>query len=236
MKKTFFLFLAAALALGIGTTRAENTASTLQIKNLRGVEAHTGFTVSLSQGDKAHAVVTVDSRLQPYLRTEVDDGVLTLVLDNVPVELQGKNLLRKAEVTVTSLEVLRTHSGARITGEGALSADEADITAHSGGHIDISISAKDVDISVHSGAKATVSGTAQRLEAKAHSGASADLAGLKAQNVSASAHSGARITCAPQLSLDANAHSAGSVRYLGCGTLKSVATDSHSAGSVRKID
>lgn len=240
MKKTLLILLA-GLTVGLHTAAAQSdttvTKRTITAGHLRGVSAHSGFNVTLRQGTKSGATVSVSPELQPYLRVSVDDGILRLGFDNLPRGLQFKRLIRKADVTVTSLEELSVHSGSRITGEGPVSGASSDISVHSGANIvRLDLAMDKAGITVHSGAKATVSGTARQLEASAHSGAHADLSQLKAQDVSASAHSGARLDCAPQQVLNASAHSGGSVRYLGCGTLKSVSTDSHSGGNVRKVD
>lgn len=235
MIKRTLLALSAAIAFTFsGATQAQESTSvqTMQISRLRGIDAHTGFDVTVTQGSTSKAVITVDGRLKPYLRATVEDGVLSLGFDNLPRELQRVKG-RKAEITVGSLEKLEAHSGARITGIGSFTACECEIDVHSGAQVEnISVTAEEIEIDVHSGARAVVSGSTDKLEASAHSGASCDLYGLKAVNATVSASSGASLGCRATGSLNAKASSGASVRYNGTPTKLNVSNSS--GGSVRQ--
>lgn len=232
MIKRSLLALSATVALAFsGATQAqENTnVQTMQISRLRGVSAHAGFDVTLTQGSTSKAVITVDGRLKPYLRATVDDGVLNIGFDNLPRDLQ-RIKLRKAEVTVGSLEKLAAHSGAQVTGIGNFTAGECEFEAHSGAMIDrIDVTAKEVEVSVHSGARAVVSGTTDKLEAETASGSTADLSRLQAKDVQADASSGSSLRCCATNSIKGRASSGASVRYTGGAT--HVNTGSSSGGS-----
>lgn len=230
MKKNL-LILYAALAFGGSTAYAQvNTATrTIETGHLRGVSAHSGFDVTLTQGPSSGAVITVDSRLQPYLRATVGNGVLSIGFDNLPRELQ-RIQGRKAEVTVSSLEKLDAHSGAYIHGTGSFTARECEVEVHSGAQVkEISITAEEVEVSVHSGARATLSGSANKLEASTSSGSTADLSDLQAKNVQADASSGSSLACWATDSIKGRASSGASVRYKGGAT--HVNTGSSSGGS-----
>lgn len=235
MIKRTLLALSATVALAFsGTAQAQESTSvqTMQISRLRGVRAHSGFNVTLTQGPTSKAVITVDGRLKPYLRATVDDGVLSLGFSNLPRDLQRMKL-RKAEITVGSLEKLEAHSGAQINGSGSFTARECEIDVHSGALVEnIDVTAKEIEVEVHSGARAVVSGSADQLEASAASGASCDLYGLKAVNATVSASSGASLGCWATGSLNAKASSGASVRYDGTPADRNVSNSS--GGSVRQ--
>lgn len=218
MKKNLIALCAALIFCG-GTAYAQSTATrTIETGHLRGLSARSGFDVTLRQGPSSGALITVDSRLQPYLRATVDDGVLSIGFDNLPRNLQRVQG-RKAQVTVTSLEKLEAHSGAGITGNGSFTADECEIDVHSGAQIQhINVTAEEVDVEVHSGARAEVSGSADKLEASTHSGSTADLSGLRAKNVQADASSGSSLRCWATNSIKGRASSGASVRYKGGAT------------------
>lgn len=234
MKKTL-LALSATLALALGgTTQAqENTATqTLRTGHLRGIDAHSGFDVTLTQGPASKAVISVDSRLRPYLHATVDDGVLNIGFNNLPHDLQRVKG-RKAEVTVSSLQKLEVHSGAKVTGNGSFTAGECEIDVHSGAQVSgIDIAAKEIEIDVHSSARATITGTTDKLEAETHSGATADLSGLKALDATVSASSGSSLGCWATGSLNAKASSGASIRYHGNPT--HLTTNNSSGGSTRQ--
>lgn len=222
-----------ALAFGVSVQAQENTTvQTVQISRLRGIDAHAGFDVVVTQGSTSKAVITVDGRLKPYLRATVEDGVLSIGFNDLPRELQRVKG-RKAEVTVGSLEKLEAHSGAKVTGIGSFTADECEIDVHSGALVEnIDVTAKEIEIEVHSGARAVVSGSTDKLEAKTHSGASCDLYGLKAVNAAVSASSGSSLGCWATGSLKAKASSGASVRYTG--TPADLNVSNSSGGSVRQ--
>ncbi|MCC8061746.1 MAG: DUF2807 domain-containing protein [Rikenellaceae bacterium] len=231
IKTKLTLLLAAAALCGCTALAQNNTGSqTIETGHLRGVTAHSGFEVTLQQGPVSGAVITVDSRLQPYLRAKVDDGVLDIGFDNLPRDLQRVRGVRKATVTVTTFEKAKAHSGARISGNGSFTARECEFEAHSGAMIDrIDVTAKEVEVSVHSGARAVVSGTTDKLEAETASGSTADLSRLQAKDVQADASSGSSLRCCATNSIKGRASSGASVRYTGGAT--HVNTGSSSGGS-----
>ncbi len=237
--KTLYLTLfGTILAYGPAPVRAQseaNVSRTIEAGHLRGVEAHAGFQVSIRQGKQSSAVISADSRLLPYLRVEVRDGILHLGLNNLPHKLQVRTLARRAKVTVNSLDWVTTHSGAHVTGEGSFTAGKSTLEAHSGSRIDVvDLQADDVFVSTHSGAKIVVGGKAQSVEVSTHSGSKADLEELRAARVSAHAASGSGLTCQPTESLDAHASSGASIRYKNH-TLNHSSVHSSSGGSVRSI-
>lgn len=232
MKRTLLTLCTAAALYGC-TAFAQNnmTSKTIETGHLRGVAAHSGFDVTLKQSPSSNAVISVDSRLQPYLRATVSDGVLSLGFDNLPRELQRVKG-RKAEVTVTSLEKLEAHSGAGITGNGSFTAGECDVKVHSGAQVkEINITAKEVEVSVHSGARAVLSGSTDKLEASTASGSTADLSGLQAKNVQVGASSGSSIGCWATNSIKGRASSGATIRYKG--NPAHIDNNSSSGGSVR---
>ncbi len=231
MKKTL-LILCAAFAIGGRTALAQEKMDTRTVEtgHLSGVEARSGFDVILKQGASSGAVISVDSRLEPYLQVEIEDGILRIGFDNIPIGLQRRNLARKAEITVNALERLDVRSGARVVGSGSFTAQACGIDVRSGASVSgIDIAAKIVGVDVRSGAKAVVSGFADRLEASTSSGSTANLRDLQAQDVQADASSGSSLRCCATRSIRGRASSGASVRYAGGAT--QVNTGSSSGGS-----
>lgn len=232
----FFSFGFLALSsLPVLAQEADPAVQTIKTGPLHGVSAHWGFRVSLRQGETSGATVSVDSRLKPYLRTEVRDGILHLSFASLPPDLQRQNLTRHAEVTVRSLQRVEAHSGAHITGNGSFTADECLLEAHSGADIDrIDLSARRVKAEAHSGATLKACGKTESLEIATASGATADLLGLQASTVSARASSGSDLSCQPTRQLNAHASSGADIRYKK-GTLNNSSIHTSSGGSVKPI-
>lgn len=261
MLKRLFLSIGALLAGSLPVVAQQQTIvpKVIETGHLRGIEARQGFTITLQQQATSGATIVVDSRLQPYLRAEVRDGVLFLGFNELPRELQNKNLLRRADVTVTTLEKLKIHSGAKVIGSGNFTApDDCDIELHSGARAEgIDLAAKEVEIDlgsgaqmsrsrmtatevevdVSSGAEISLNGTTERLKAKAQSGSTANLSELEAADVKVLASSGGSLRCRITRSLDASASSGGSIRYRANEDLLHSAVQIHtsSGGSVRQI-
>lgn len=227
--------LCAALAFSICAASAQSIVTkTIDTENLCGIAAHSGFDVILKQGPTSNAVISVDSRLQPYLHATVNAGVLNISFDNIPVAIQRKNLSRKAEISVNTLEVLRAHSGANVHGTGPFTIDGCEVDVHSGAHINlINLTANYLEVSVHSGASIILTGSADKLEATAASGATADLKGLCAKEVQAQSSSGSMISCWATDFIEGRASSGASVIYKGTPT--HVDGSSSSGGSFRPM-
>lgn len=230
IKRTLLALCAITTMYGCTAFAQNNTTSkTIETGHLRGVDAHSGFDVTLTQGPTSKAVISVDSRLRPYLHAQVEDGVLNIGFNNLPRKLQ-RIKGRKAEVTVTSLDKLEAHSGAQITGSGSFTADECEIDVRSGATVEnINVTAKEVEVEVHSGARAVVSGSTDKLKASTASGSTADLSGLQAKDVQADASSGSSLRCCATNSIKGRASSGASVRYKGGAT--HISTGSSSGGA-----
>lgn len=233
--KRIALFLFATFLFGTTFAQDKQASQTIQTGHLYGVSAHSGFEVTLTQGTTSRAVISIDSRLEPYLNVHVRDGILELNLNQFPLNLQLRKLARKAEVTVNGLQTIEAHSGAEIVGSGSFTADHCTIEAQSGAQITgITLTAKSVTVNNQSGADITLSGETESLTATASSGSDTNLANLKALSISASASSGSDLSCWPTQSLDASASSGASIRFRG-GRLTNTHLHSSSGGSIRPI-
>lgn len=234
-----FITLCALLLPLVGQAQSSLAERTIPSSHLYGVDVSTGFQVTLRQGSTSKAEIQIDSRLEPYLRVEVKNGILHLGLHNVPQELQRQVMrsqtVRTADITLNALHHLYASSGAEIIGEGSFTAEQSTLELHSGASVEgIEIEAHSVSLSVQSGASATLSGKAQSLSVSSSSGASANVADLSAVQVHAKASSGSGIRCWPTESLNAEASSGASIRFKG-GVLHNSRLHSSSGGSIRGL-
>ncbi len=86
MLKQLLFSLGAILAgsLPVSAQTTDTAPKVIQTGHLRGLETRQGFAVSLRPGAISGATIVVDSRLQPYLRVEVRDGILHLGFNDIP--------------------------------------------------------------------------------------------------------------------------------------------------------
>lgn len=240
MKKSLSTLCALLLLVLLPSARAQTSQSvrTIQSGHLYGVDASSGFDVTLKQGGSSHAEIRIDSRLEPYLTVEVRNGILHLGLHNVPQELQRQLMhktVRQADITLNALQHLDVHSGTRVVGEGSFTTEECTIDVHSGATVEsIDLQATTVKLLVRSGASATLSGKTHTLDVSTSSGASADVTNLSAVQVNAKASSGSGIRCWPTESLNAEASSGASIRFKG-GVLHNSRRHSSSGGSIKGL-
>lgn len=246
MKKLLLSFCAILALLSTVSVQARENEKTTQIvktietSKLRGVKIYGGFDVTLKQGVVSSAVISVSSKLQPYLVAEVKNGILVLGLENMPDELQNESWreksLRKAEITITSFDQIHASSLTSINCVGEFSTDDVcEITVSSLAKVyGINLTAKGIKIEASSLSEVVISGTVDNVVVNASSKASVDLSELKAKNVRANASSMSEIKCFATQSLNADASSMSKIRYATGGESISLSANSSSMGSVGK--
>jgi len=171
--------------------------------------------------------------------------VTGIALNNVITEVSGSylkvhmrdgnyhgNVNAKVYVTYVKVDKLSASSAGSLFSEGALEADDMEISASSAGSIEVTLKANSVDASVSSAGEIQLQGKTTSLDIDASSAGQIDAYDLEAQKVSAEASSAGSLKVTVTEDLKAHASSGGSIRYHG-NPNKSI-TDSSSGGSVKK--
>lgn len=233
MKKTLLILLGLCVAV-IGLAQAQQT-ETRQLETFTKVHVSEGIDANLIKGDANKAIVTTKRKLEDVV-TRVKDGTLEIEMDD---HLRNLNM-HSGDVKVTvyfaqALEGLSASSGADLSTEENLQAEdmnlrassagsimfnsivanEVDAHASSAGDIKGNITSKYLTAHVSSAGKIQLKGAADNAKIEASS--SGDFKGkdLQSKDAMADASSGADVWIRVSDHLKASASSGGDVHYYG---------------------
>ena len=203
-------------------------------RETRTIEPFTG----LSVGESITVYLTKGSSNQARIETS---GVNT---DKVVLDNSGRTLhvhmksgsWRSFNATVylefEELEELEVSSSADVIGKSTISGDELEIEVSSSGSAVIDVDVNRLDIDVSSSGKLEISGQADSQRVDANSSGKVFGFGLQSKSVRAQASSSGKIELSVSGELEAEANSAGRIRYEGAPDKLYV--NSNSGGSIRK--
>jgi hypothetical protein len=202
------------------------------VKDFHGIHISNGIDLYLSQGsEEAVAVSASSEEYRDKIRTEVEDGVLKIFLDEDWRNwTHWGNRKLKAYVSVRNLDKLEASGGSDIYPETVLKSERMDVRLSGGsdfkdGRVDIG----DLHIVQTGGSDVSISGKVGSLQVRASGGS--DLHGFdlvaESCNISASGGSDTRITVNKELTVSASGGS--DVYYRGTGNLKGIMTSGSSS-------
>lgn len=202
---------------------------TRSIGAFSGVKVTEGIDVYLKRGDKESVRVEVTGTKLENIVTEVSGSYLKVHMREGGY--RGK-INAKVYVTYVKVDKLSASSAGSIFSEGAIEAEDVEISASSAGSIEIALAARSVEASASSAGEIELQGKTKSLQIDASSAGQIDAYDLEAQMVSAEASSAGSLKLSVVDELKAHASSGGNIRYHG-NPNKSI-TDSSSGGSVKK--
>ena len=135
MRKILSTLCAAVFSLSAVLAGERQILTPVQGTSIDGLQVGSVFTVVLRQDDNPKnscAQVTIDARLEPYLKAELRGGILTLGFRDLPRELQNGarwSCRPTAEITVASLDRLIVSGMADIRPEGTFTGTASVIQA-----------------------------------------------------------------------------------------------------------
>lgn len=224
MKKFVFIAL-----FGLSLVPAFSQQSEVRkIGSFRGVKAGEAIDVYLKKGDKEEVKVEVTGTALSNILTEVSGTYLRIHMKDG----NYKNRDVKVYVTYVNLESISASSASNIFSENIIKNDKMEISASSAATIEISLDVQSLIVDVSSAGDITLEGKTKSLKVEASSAGEIDAYNLTAENVTASAGSAGSIKLTVTKEFNADASSAGSIRYRGTPTKTN--TDSSSGGSVKK--
>lgn len=226
MKNLLLLALVLIITCSSGWGQESETRS---IGSFSGVKVTEGIDVYLKKGDKESVRVVVTGIQLNNVITEVSGSYLKVHMRDG--NYHG-NVNAKVYVTYVKVNKLSASSAGSLYSEGALEADDMEISASSAGSIEVTLKANSVNASVSSAGEIELQGKTGSLDIDASSAGQIDAYDLEAQKVSAEASSAGSLKITVTEDLKAHASSGGSIRYHG-NPNKSM-TDSSSGGSVKK--
>lgn len=195
-----------------------------------GVKAGEAIDVYLKRGDKESVRVEVTGTDASNVLTEISGGYLRIHMRDG----RYRNRSAKVYVTYVSLNKIHASSAANIFSEGAVKADNLDVSASSAASVEISIDAGSVVAEASSAGDVLLEGRAKTLEVDASSAGEVDAYALDTEIVRASVSSAGSAKVSASKELTARASSGGSIRYRG--SPAKINTDSSSGGSVKKAN
>lgn len=137
-----FILLGTLLFSMTAALAGEKTVTPSQGVRLTGLRASHTFKVTLHQSDDASrngVRITLDERLEPYLKAEVSGGILRLGFEELPKELQNTekwSCPATAEVTLSRIDRLAVSGMASIHTDDTFSGTASQIDASGMGRID----------------------------------------------------------------------------------------------------
>ena len=190
------------------------------------IKVSNGLDVYITQGNKVAVTVEADENLHEVIKTEVRNGVLKIYSE--------RNIWRaksqKVYITTHQVEGIKATSGSDVYSENTLTGDNLEVETNSGADMSLRLDVNTVTSYSSSGSDLKLTGRATNYEASASSGSSTKSYGLKSNNVTVKATSGADIDVYATESINARANSGGDVDYKG--SPEKVNKKSSSGGSI----
>ena len=232
MKKSILNFLFLALSISIF---AQDDVQTFD--SFKKVEAATNVEVELIKSNEHKAEIWIEEGDLEELKIEQFGSRLKIKWTDRAKIWRGDNHKRKAKIKLyyKELTAISVSAGARVNSRDMIKADDFEIDASSGGHMNLEVKANTVDADVSSGGSAEIEGSTGRLVVDASSGGLFRGQDFEATRVKARASSGGNAKVWATDSLEASSSSGGNVRYRGNPSERDISSSKWSGGSVRSM-
>jgi hypothetical protein len=197
--------------------------------DFKSIEVSNAIDLIIEQSDNTEISVEADDNIQNSITTKVEDGVLIISCDyNSFINIESKKVIVKMPI----IEALRASSSSSIKSINTLKSENIDIRTSSAATMNLNIESDNIECKASSGSSITIDGMALNLGTTASSGSEIDANDLLANEVTATASSGATITIHPIVRLKAKASSGSSIDYNT--TPKSIEKRASSGASIEK--
>ncbi len=199
------------------------------ISSFRSVKVSQAIDVYLKKGDKESARVEATGVDLHDVATDIEGSSLRIRMRDSKWRTKVNV---KVYVTYVNLEKITVSSAASVFSEEPIKSTRLDISASSAGSVEITTEAGDISVDTSSAGEVVLEGKASHLQIEASSAGSVDAYSLESESVVAEVSSAGSVKISVSRELEANASSAGSIRYRGNPTRTN--THSSSGGSVKK--
>ena len=173
-------------------------------------------------------VVEADENLHELIETEVKNGTLYIGTKKNIWTARAK----KVHVSIEKLLEMEVTSGAEVTTENTLKADDLKIVATSGAEFNLHLNVNNLDCESSSGSNVNIDGEANNFKVSSSSGSVIDAFGLETLRCTAKASSGSNIKVSVDKSFDGNASTGANIQFKG--NPEVINTNDSSGGNVRK--
>ena len=199
------------------------------VKGFHGIEVSSAINLYLSQGEQETVVVSAnDLRWREYIRTEVDNGILKIWLDNR--KWSRGNVRIKAYVSFTTLDKLSASGASDVFVDGVISGESLLVDLNGASDFKGAINVKNLQLEQSGASDAHVTGVVSGV-AEIHSSGASNVKGydltIQNCNVHASGASDIRVTVRNELTADLSG--ASTVFYKGEAVVRDVRSSGASA-------
>ena len=192
------------------------------------IKASSGIDVFLTDNGESSIVVEADENLHDLIETEVKNGTLYIG--------SKKNIwtarAKKVHVSIEQLIELEVTSGAEVTTENTLNADDLKIIASSGAEFNLHLNVNNLDCESSSGSNVNIDGKANNFNVSSSSGSNIDAFGLETSKCIARSSSGSNIKVNVKKSFDGNASTGSDIHFKG--NPEHINSKDSSGGNIRK--
>ncbi len=197
------------------------------ISDFNGISASAGLKVFVEFGEMSNEIeVIADDNLMEYIITEVEGGVLKIkTRKNI-----RNSKSREIYVQAGKIDRINGSSAAKIYGSSTLNGREVDIESSSAARIELNIIADEIDLNISSSGSISLSGEVENLIADVSSAGALSASELKARDCTINVSSAGNASIYVFGELNAEASSAGHIKYKGNPENKSISKSS--AGSI----
>lgn len=211
---------------GSGHVTTEKRTVTDDFKN---IEISNALDLVIEQSDKTEIIVEADDNLQKEITTKVENGVLVISCKfGNYINITSKKITVKMPV----IEGIEASSASTVSANTTLKGNNLTLDSSSAANVNLSTEYESIQIITSSASNQTITGKSLHVDASASSGSVINTTDLLANEVVASASSGASVIVHPIVNLKAEASSGGSITYKG--TPKSIQKEENSGGSVHQ--
>jgi len=207
------LFFASCINFGEGVKGNGNVKSEVRpvSDDFSTIKVSEGLDVYVTQDDKASVTVEADENIIGFIRTDIQNDVLRIHLE----ERVGRAESKKILVTLPNITGLETSSGAKLETNHTINADRLELHSSSGSHLKVNVNADEVNCHSSSGSHIRISGTTGIIYTDASSGSQIKANELKAKKAVSKASSGANISINASEESEINTSSGGNVHNYG---------------------
>ncbi len=192
------------------------------------IKASSGIDVYLTENGESALVVEADENLHEIIETEVKNGTLYIGTKKNIWSARAK----KVHVSIEKLIEIEVTSGAEVTTENTLNADDLKIVATSGANFNLHLNVNNLNCKGSSGSNVNIDGKANRFNVSSSSGSNIDAFGLEISNCIAKASSGSNIKVRVSNSFEGHASTGGNIHYKGDPEM--ISSSDSSGGSIKK--
>lgn len=198
-----------------------------EVQEFHSVEVGSSFDVHLRMGDRPGLTIVTDDNLQANVISEVNNGVLSIQLD----ENMRSNEL-KAYITLTKVEGLKFSGACEVTSANTLQGDELELDLSGASQAKLDLNFRDVEAELSGASEATIKGTCRNLEVRVSGASDWNSEDADTDDAKIDASGASEVVVVAKESLKVDASGASEVHYIG--SPKDVKQNSSGASSVHQ--